>query len=84
MNDKYFSSEDDAVKAETLLTKILSTFRQAHSDRTAWVMSELAYIKFNLLFPKNGSTDLIKGSFIKKVSALVGENKSKNSFNVNW
>ena len=46
-------------------------------------MSELAYIKFNLLFPKNGSTDLIKGSFIKKVSALVGENKSKNSFNVN-
>ena len=35
MNDKYFSSEDDAVKAETLLTKILSTFRQAHSDRTA-------------------------------------------------
>lgn len=80
MNDKYFSSEDDAVKADTLLTKTLPTYRQAYSDRTAWimsVMSELAYMKFNPLFPQDGSTDLIKNYFIKKVSALVGENKSK-------
>lgn len=36
MNNKYFNSEP--------------TYRQAYNDRTAWVMSESAYIKLNPLF----------------------------------
>lgn len=39
-------------------------------------MSEIAYIKFNPLFPESGSTDFIKEHFIKKVNSLIGENKS--------
>lgn len=80
MSNKYFTSENDAENANNLLSKALPTYRQAYSDRTAWVMSvmsELAYIKFNPLFSEDGSTELIKNYFIKKVSALVGENKSK-------
>ena len=68
--------------------KNLLFFKRIHMDTSLELNvielpMNINYIKFNLLFPKNGSTDLIKGSFIKKVSALVGENKSKNSFNVN-
>ncbi|AAZ27340.1 lipase family protein [Colwellia psychrerythraea] len=80
MYDKYFTSEDDATNASHLLSKELPTYRKAYSDRTAWimsVMSELAYIKFNSLFPESGSTDFIKEHFIKKVNSLVGEEKSK-------
>lgn len=79
MYDKYFTSEYDATNANLLLSKELPIYRQAYSDRTAWimaVMSELAYIKFNSLFPQSGSTDLIKKHFIKKVNSLIGEKKS--------
>lgn len=79
MYDKYFTSADDAENAKRLLLKQLPSYRQAYSDRTAWimsVMSELAYIKFNPLFSKTGSPDFIREHFLKKVNALVGENKS--------
>lgn len=80
MSDKYFTSEDDAENAKKLLAKKLPAYRQAYSDRTAWimsVMSELAYIKFNPLFSDDGSPEFIRDHFIKKINSLVGENKSK-------
>ena len=43
-------SQKDAESIEKLLKKKIPAYRQAYSDRTAWVMacmSEIAYIKFN-------------------------------------
>ena len=40
--------------AQNILKRRVPTYRQAYSDRTSWVMSclaELAYVKFNPLFP---------------------------------
>lgn len=80
MPNKYFICKDDATKAEQLLAKKLPTYRQAYSDRTAWIMSvmaELAYIRFNPLFPENGTTEFIRDHFIKNVESLVGNKNSK-------
>ena len=43
-------SQKDAESIEKLLKKKIPAYRQAYSDRTAWIMacmSELAYVKFN-------------------------------------
>lgn len=60
-------------EVEDLLGKSLPSYRQAYSDRTAWLMaciSELAYVRFNPIF--KGST---KDYFLKKVGTLIDENK---------
>lgn len=44
------NSKKDSDQISDLLSKSLPSYRQAYSDRTAWVMaclSELAYVKFN-------------------------------------
>lgn len=61
---------------EDLLNKEMPTYRQAYSDRTAWVMScisELSYIKFNELLPEQA-----KEYFIQKVSRLIGDEKESS------
>jgi hypothetical protein len=80
MADTYFTSNSDAEKCKALLGKSPPSYRQAYSDRTAWVMavlSELSYIKFNPLFKSldGKDTQFIKDYFIKKVSNLVDESK---------
>ncbi len=57
-----------------LLDKSLPSYREAYSDRTAWLMaccSELAYIKYNPLLPKA----LQKDYFLKSIEKLVGSSK---------
>ncbi len=64
------SAERDRVKG--LLGKNVPSYRQAYSDRTAWIMaclSELAYIRFNPIF----SGDKHKKYFFDKLSGLVDE-----------
>jgi len=72
MTTSYFKSvaeQDDALK---ILGLSLPTYRQAYSDRTAWVMavmSEVVYVKFNPLFAvtKGISDDKqFKSEYIKK------------------
>ena len=56
-----------------LLGKDVPTYRQAYSDRTAWIMaclSELAYIKFNEPIIKKDDTKLVE-----VVSELLNESK---------
>ncbi len=46
---------DDKDNVKKILEKKVPSYRQAYSDRTAWIMaclSELAYIRFNPLFPE--------------------------------
>jgi len=60
-----------------LLDKNLPKYRQAYSDRTAWLMacvSELAYIRFNPLFSK----DEQKKYFLEAIEKLVDKDR-KNS-----
>ncbi len=64
----------ELTQIDDLLNKDIPSYRQAYSDRTAWIMScmsELAYIKFNPLF-SNGRQ---KEYFIENVSKLVNKNK---------
>jgi hypothetical protein len=52
----------------------MPTHRKAYSDRTAWLMaccSELAYIKFNPLLPKNDQKDYL----IENIETLLGKKK---------
>ncbi len=57
MTIKIIKSTEELEVANQLLDKHLPKYRQAYSDRTAWLMaclSELAYIRFNPLFnPEN-------------------------------
>jgi len=67
-------SDSDLKEIEILLHKDIPSYRQAYSDRTAWIMacmSELAYIRFNPLFSKNEQKDY----FIENISKLVNKNK---------
>lgn len=57
-----------------LLDKSLPSYRQAYSDRTAWIMaciSELAYIRFNPLFSKSEQKDY----FLENISKLISKNE---------
>ena len=75
--------ENDSDKINALLGKDLPSYRQAYSDRTAWLMaclSELAYMKFNPLLKgkkdKEKILDVIKSVTDKgrkdKLAALIG------------
>ena len=62
---------------ESLLNKDVPSYRQAYSDRTAWIMaclSELAYIRFNPLFSNNEHKDY----FLDRISELLNENKESS------
>ncbi|MCK5149092.1 lipase family protein [bacterium] len=61
----------------SLLDKNVPSYRQAYSDRTAWLMacmSELAYIRFNPIFSSKGQKDY----FLDNVTALIDENKKSS------
>ena len=69
------TSEKELDSISQLLEKKIPTYRQAYSDRTAWVMacmSELAYIKFNPLL-----NDRKKAMLFDRVSTILKENDSK-------
>lgn len=72
-------SSEEVKDIEKLLSKDIPTYRQAYSDRTAWVMaclSDLVYIKFNepLIDVENKSYQKLQ----KSVTELVGENNAKS------
>lgn len=72
------NSDLELSKINSLLEKNVPSYRQAYSDRTAWIMaciSELSYLRFNPLF----SNDEQKDYFLENISKLVSENK-KSSF----
>lgn len=77
MSNILANSEIELNQIEDLLSKNVPSYRQAYSDRTAWVMSclsELAYIRFNPLF----SNEEQKDYFIKNISKLVDKNKKSS------
>lgn len=72
MTTSYFKSVAEQEDALKILSLSLPTYRQAYSDRTAWVMavmSEVVYVKFNPLFAvTKGINDdkQFKSEYIKK------------------
>ena len=71
------NSEFELNQIDKLLKKNVPSYRQAYSDRTAWIMScmsELAYIRFNPLF----SSDKHKDYFIENISKLVNKNQKSS------
>ncbi|ATB69092.1 hypothetical protein SJPD1_0980 [Sulfurospirillum diekertiae] len=76
MKNLLVESEEELQKTKELLAKSIPTYRQAYSDRTAWVMaclSELSYLKFNEpIIDKN------KAKLIKNVSKLIDEGKQSS------
>ena len=71
------SSDSDLGEIKRLLDNNVPSYRQAYSDRTAWIMAcvaELAYIRFNPLF----SNKELKDYFLEKVSSLIDENKKSS------
>jgi len=70
----------DKSKAEVLqlLNKKIPVYRQAYSDRTAWLMaclSELAYLRFNPLFSNDDAKDYLLDSMSRMI-----DDKKRNSF----
>ena len=64
------TTAEDKEFARQILERSVPTYRQAYSDRTAWVMSclaELAYVRFNPLFPNTA----IQTQFDEKVKDLL-------------
>lgn len=64
-------------RIKSLLKESVPSYRQAYSDKTAWLMacvSELAYLRFNPLFSKKKQKDY----FLKNISKLVNENKKSS------
>ena len=71
------NSDLDLNNINGLLKKNVPSYRQAYSDRTAWIMAcvaELSYIKFNPLFSNNEQKDY----FLESISKLVNENKKSS------
>lgn len=61
-------------RANDLLDKSLPTYRQAYSDRTAWLMaclSELAYRRFNPLFSSGDQ----KEWFLENIAKLIDDGR---------
>lgn len=88
MSESYFTSLDKKEKAAKLLDLELPTYRQAYSDRTAWVMSvlsELVYIKFNPLFGAVNSADgnsgdqqdYIKAYFVERIARMIDQDRAR-------
>lgn len=85
MTSSYFKSLDDKGQSRAVLDLELPSYRQAYSDRTAWVMSvlsELVYIKFNPLFanlsPQSDGQDpeYIKAHFIQRISKMIDSDRA--------
>ena len=77
MTNRLANSTKELNQINGLLDKKIPSYRQAYSDRTAWLMaclSELAYIKFNPLFSRQQQ----KTAFLESISKLVGENKKSS------
>ena len=77
MTNTIITSSKELERVQILLGKKIPSYRQAYSDRTAWLMacmSELAYIRFNPLFSQNEH----KKFFLDNISKLIG-NDSKSS-----
>ncbi|WP_373071162.1 hypothetical protein [Sulfurimonas sp.] len=73
MKNVIVKSQEELDNTKSLLDKQFPTYRQAYSDRTAWLMaclSELVYLKFNEPI-LNGK----KAKLIKNVSKLIDEQK---------
>ncbi len=63
MSNILIKSKEEQKEVELLLSKDLPSYRQAYSDRSAWVMacmSELAYIRFNPLFKGVNTSEVIQ------------------------
>lgn len=74
MSIKLITSLEDQKRTDRLLDKSVPSYRQAYSDRTAWLMaclSELAYLKFNPLFPGNNQK-----WFLDNIKKLAGDGAS--------
>ena len=57
-------------RVNSLLDKSFPSYRQAYSDRKAWLMaclSELAYIRFNPLFPNSKPERVVSWQHINAV-----------------
>jgi triacylglycerol lipase len=86
MTSSYFKSVSDKENALKILSLNLPSYRQAYSDRTAWVMSvlaELVYIKFNPLFgpvtegvTNKKKTEYIKQYFIERVTSMIDTDRA--------
>jgi len=77
MSDILTPSPSESQRTSALLNRHIPSYRQAYSDRTAWIMaclSELAYIRFNPLF-SNGQH---KKHFLDHLSKLTNENKKSS------
>nr|VFJ96087.1 MAG: Lipase (class 3) [Candidatus Kentron sp. H]VFJ96804.1 MAG: Lipase (class 3) [Candidatus Kentron sp. H]VFK02555.1 MAG: Lipase (class 3) [Candidatus Kentron sp. H] len=77
MREILVNSEKEIARINCLLDKKIPSYRQAYSDRTAWLMaclSELAYIRFDSMF----SDKEFKKYFSDKVSKLVDEGRMKS------
>lgn len=82
MPDSYFQSLSDKNTCRSILDLELPTYRQAYSDRTAWVMSvlsELVYIRFNPLF----RTGLATHSDAVNAEGIESQNKPEYDINEN-
>lgn len=68
------NSESELGEINRLLDNDVPSYRQAYSDRTAWIMAcvaELAYIRFNPLF----SNKELKDYFLEKITGLIDMDK---------
>jgi hypothetical protein len=82
MTHSYFKSVEEHAQAKNILALSLPTYRQAYSDRTAWVMSvlsEIVYLRFNPLFPASDegqNPEYIKEHFVKRIAGMIDENRA--------
>jgi len=76
MTNKLANSENDIAKIDALLKHKIPSYRQAYSDRSAWIsacLSELAYIRFNPLI-----NDKNKALLLERVTDAINNNKKKD------
>ena len=78
MSNILINSKKEQERVEELLKKGVPHYRQAYSDRMAWLMacmSELAYIRFN---PKNSLLCELKGCKASSLLVLKSKNNAKS------
>ncbi len=71
------NSDTELGRVNGLLEKSVPSYRQAYSDRTAWLMaclSELAYIKFNPFFLHQKKETV----FLERISELIDEDRKSS------
>lgn len=77
MESIFGNSDKSIAEVQQLLKKKIPVYRQAYSDRTAWVMaclSELAYLRFNPLFSNENAKDYL----LERMSKMLDDNKKKS------